>query len=230
MKIAIFVLGAIFASLIASGMPSYGQGNGIHGCFQKNDGQLRIVSSPGACRSSENPIFWNKTGPQGPQGPMGPAGPQGPAGSSSSSSVKVVQGPRVYDAKGQFLGILPNDLEGYLSVFIPSLSRFITISSNTGDLDPFFPSVYLYFEGEGCTGNSYVDTNLRYQIVRSGLAYLRPEDAESECKDIRSVSAPDWGGGRECRPRSSTCMPVLPYQEVRLPFTMPVALPLYFEY
>ncbi len=224
MKKLFFVVGAVFAILVASGSPGHGQGDGVHGCIQKNGGQLRVVSSPGGCRSSEIPIFWNRTGPQGPQGPAGPAGPAG------SSSAKVAQGPRVYDAKGQFLGILPSDLEGYLSVFIPGLSRFISLSSSTGDLDPFFPSVYLYFEGENCTGNSYVDTNLRYQVVREGLRYIRPEDAPSECKDILSVSAPVWGGGRECRTRGSGCMPVLPYQEVRLPFILPVALPLSFEY
>jgi hypothetical protein len=228
MKSSNFRIGAIFALLVAWTVPSYAQGNEIYGCYQKNEGELRIVSKPGACRPSETPIFWNKVGPQGPQGVAGQAGPQGPAG--PPGAVKVEQGPRVYDAKGQFLGILPNDLEGYLSVFIPRLSKYVSFSSNTGEIDPFFPVVYLYFEGETCTGKAYVDTNLRYQVFRVNGQYGTPRDVPSECRDIRSISSPDWGGGRQCRTRNSTCIPVLPYDELQLPFSVPVVLPFSFEY
>jgi len=228
MKTLVIIIGAIFASFITSGSASHAQGNEIHGCYKKNEGGLRIVSHPGACRPSEVPVSWKQAGRQGPQGEVGPAGPQGPAG--PAGSVKVEQGPRVYDARGQFLGILPGDLEGFLSVFIPGLSKFISFSSSTGDVDPFFPAAYVYFDGENCTGSSYVDTSLRYQVFRLDAKYAVSKDAPSECIDIRSVSSPDWGAGRQCRSRSSACMPVLPYEEVRLPFSVPVAFPLSFEY
>ncbi len=229
MKKSMIGIGAVLAFFLACG-PVLAQGNEIYGCYQKADGQLRIVGSSGACRPSEVAVRWSKTGPQGPQGPAGPAGPQGPAGTSQpAAATKVEQGPRVFDGKGQFLGVLPSDLEGYLSVFIPSLSRFISLSSSTGGVDPFFPAVYLYFEGDNCTGSSFVDTNLRYQVFRNGETYGRAEDAAAECRDIRSVSSPDWGGGRQCRPRDSGCIPVLPYEEVRLPFALPAVLPFSFE-
>jgi len=54
--------------------------NVLTGCYQKNNGQLRIVTSASQCRPSEVAISWNKLGPQGPAGPVGPAGPAGPAG------------------------------------------------------------------------------------------------------------------------------------------------------
>jgi hypothetical protein len=71
--------------------PPAPDGNVLNGCYQKINGQLRIVSNPGQCNPSELPLSWNIVGPQGPagpqgpegpQGPMGPAGPQGPAGPS----------------------------------------------------------------------------------------------------------------------------------------------------
>jgi hypothetical protein len=54
--------------------------NVITGCYQKVNGQLRIVTSASQCRPSEIAISWNITGPQGPAGPEGPTGPQGPVG------------------------------------------------------------------------------------------------------------------------------------------------------
>jgi hypothetical protein len=54
--------------------------NVINGCYQKNNGQLRIVKTADECRPSELFIQWNEVGPAGPKGPPGPQGAQGPAG------------------------------------------------------------------------------------------------------------------------------------------------------
>ena len=40
----------------------------IHGCYQKNDGALRVVNDAAACRSSEQAIDWNQQGRPGPPG------------------------------------------------------------------------------------------------------------------------------------------------------------------
>ncbi len=224
MKKSIAIAGAVFAIFLVSGFHCWAQGNEIYACYQKNDGQLRIVSNPRACRPSEIPISWNKIGPQGPQGPAGPEGP------ALAPQAKAETRPRVYDATGQFLGILPSDLYGVLSIYIPALSKFIFLSSDNGDVNPFFPAVYLYFDGDNCTGNAYVDTSLRYQILKVGSYFIKADDVAADCKEIKSLSAPEWTGDRQCRSYSATCIPVLPYKEVALPFTMPVALPLYFEY
>ena len=64
-------------------------GGVIHGCYQKNNGQLRVID-PGqgdACRPSETPLNWSQQGPQGAAGPQGATGPQGttgPAGPTGS--------------------------------------------------------------------------------------------------------------------------------------------------
>jgi hypothetical protein len=52
----------------------------IYGCYQKNNGQLRIVTNASECRNSEVFIQWNQVGPQGLIGPAGPQGAPGPAG------------------------------------------------------------------------------------------------------------------------------------------------------
>ncbi len=70
-----------------------GDGDVINACAQKNDGQLRIVSPGGPCRSSEDPVQWNIEGQQGPPGQEGPVGPQGdpgPAGPPGVSGLEYV--------------------------------------------------------------------------------------------------------------------------------------------
>jgi len=64
----------ILAISIIVEIPCYGDGNPIYGCFNNKKGNLRIVSNPSACKSSETPISWNQIGPQGSPGPQGPDG------------------------------------------------------------------------------------------------------------------------------------------------------------
>jgi hypothetical protein len=47
----------------------------IHGCYQKNQGQLRVIDAEGgdACRSSEVGLVWNQVGQTGATGPRGPS-------------------------------------------------------------------------------------------------------------------------------------------------------------
>ena len=54
----------------------------IHGCYQKDNGQLRVIDpssskdkNASSCRKEETPLDWSQTGPQGPAGPQGPVGP-----------------------------------------------------------------------------------------------------------------------------------------------------------
>jgi hypothetical protein len=78
----------ILAAVVLTVFPCFAEGV-IYGCYQKNQGQLRIVSGPNSCTPSEVSIYWNQTGPQGPQGTAGPPGPAGI---------------EVYDANNVFLG------------------------------------------------------------------------------------------------------------------------------
>jgi hypothetical protein len=83
---------AIVGTLLAVGGIAYATipdgGGVIHGCYQKNQGSLRIIDTGTSqtCSSSESPLNWSQTGPQGQQGPQGVQGPQGPSGSSHAYS------------------------------------------------------------------------------------------------------------------------------------------------
>ena len=68
----------------------------ISGCYQQNNGQLRVVASGEACRSSEVAISWNQKGQQGDAGAagsVGPTGPQGPAGATGAAGPRGPEGP-----------------------------------------------------------------------------------------------------------------------------------------
>lgn len=72
-------------ALLAAGGIAYATipdgGGVIHGCYQKNQGSLRVIDTGQGqtCTSSEAALNWSQTGPQGQQGPQGPPGPTGPS-------------------------------------------------------------------------------------------------------------------------------------------------------
>ena len=67
--------------------------NVINACVSKKTGAVRIVSEPGKCKRSENPLSWNQTGPPGEQGPAGLPGPKGEQGPTGPPGPKGEQGP-----------------------------------------------------------------------------------------------------------------------------------------
>jgi hypothetical protein len=69
----------IFIFMLTTSFPCLGQDENItiHGCYKKNNGQLRIVDDPSECNPSEISMFWNQAGPQGPQGEAGTDGQDG---------------------------------------------------------------------------------------------------------------------------------------------------------
>lgn len=69
----------------------------IKACYQKNNGQLRIVDSLDACTTAELPLQWNQTGPQGTtgaQGATGARGAQGPTGERGPQGATGATGPQ----------------------------------------------------------------------------------------------------------------------------------------
>jgi hypothetical protein len=80
MKKLFTVMVLVIGMLVVTSPNCQGANNVFYGCYQKNNGQLRIVEKPSECRASEIPISWNQVGPQGPRGLQGPQGPEGPSG------------------------------------------------------------------------------------------------------------------------------------------------------
>lgn len=62
------------AAVAGAAIPDSDDGE-IHGCYQKNQGQLRVIDAQGGktCRPSEQSLVWNQEGVQGATGPRGPS-------------------------------------------------------------------------------------------------------------------------------------------------------------
>ena len=65
----------------------------IHGCYNTNNGDLRVVNDPSSCRNGETSLTWNQTGPQGAAGPQGAPSAQSPSSGSSSHAFSISPGP-----------------------------------------------------------------------------------------------------------------------------------------
>jgi hypothetical protein len=72
--VIVAVLLVLAAGIAGAAIPDSDDGE-IHGCFQKNQGQLRVIDAEGGatCRPSEESLTWNQQGVQGPSGPRGPS-------------------------------------------------------------------------------------------------------------------------------------------------------------
>jgi len=62
------------AAVAGAAIPDSDDGE-IHACYQKNQGQLRVIDAEEgqACRPSEESLVWNQEGVQGETGPRGPS-------------------------------------------------------------------------------------------------------------------------------------------------------------
>jgi Collagen triple helix repeat (20 copies) len=88
------VLAAGGVAAASGGIP--GADGVIQGCYQKQDGQLRVVSQGSTCRHDEVGLTWNQQGPTGPAGQTGvtgDAGPTGPAGQTGATGDAGPTGP-----------------------------------------------------------------------------------------------------------------------------------------
>jgi hypothetical protein len=78
------VAGALIATALAGGIAFAaipGAGGVINGCYQKNEGPLRVID-PGVdtCRKPEVAIAWNEQGVKGDKGDTGEKGEKGDPG------------------------------------------------------------------------------------------------------------------------------------------------------
>jgi hypothetical protein len=71
------LIGCVAAAGLAIATRAIAVDGTIHGCYQKNEGQLRIVPEGKPCRPSEVAISWNAEGPPGPPGTAGSPGVAG---------------------------------------------------------------------------------------------------------------------------------------------------------
>jgi hypothetical protein len=66
----------------------------LHGCVNKQDGHLRVVSRPSRCGKRERVISFNQRGRRGPAGKRGKTGATGPAGATGQTGAAGARGLR----------------------------------------------------------------------------------------------------------------------------------------
>jgi hypothetical protein len=143
----------------------------------------------------------------------------------------------VYDANGQDLGIAANS-----SIFIPSLSRFISFLFNSNAVAGSYPDQgYIYFSSTDCTGPAYIvpsdanpPTTTSNVLTFDGQHfYIYPNLAPSTQITVGSAYYWDHNYNQpRCSPNPIDNQPHKAYtlQQVKLPFTTPVAWPLQYKY
>lgn len=174
----------------------------INGCYQKQNGQLRILTgSRQRCRPSEVPIALGK------------------GGETPGTGASVGDSPGMYDAAGQYLGIAQGE-----SLYIPSLQKFalIELTYATGGIGPGVFS----FESDDCTGEPYVRYDTYNWVFQLQGRHYTAGDRMPAGAALRSWLSSD---NMQCIPDPNDPNLGVAFAkaiEVRLPFTVPVALPL----
>jgi len=97
-RVSRLVFGIFGALCLVAGGVAYaavsGSGDSINGCYQKVNGQLRVIDpATDSCRPSEVGITWNQVGPPGQPGPPGATGHMGPAGADGATGATGPSGP-----------------------------------------------------------------------------------------------------------------------------------------
>ncbi len=97
-------VGAVAASVLAGGIAwaaILGADGVINGCYQKNEGQLRVIDpATTACRSSEVPISWKAQGIEGVKGDPGVPGTNGVDGRDGAGVAVAPEAPGAHCPTG----------------------------------------------------------------------------------------------------------------------------------
>lgn len=64
----------------------------INGCYNRTNGNLRVVEAGEACRTGESAISWSVSGGAGPAGATGATGGAGPAGANGATGATGANG------------------------------------------------------------------------------------------------------------------------------------------
>jgi hypothetical protein len=111
---------ALCVAMAGIGYAAIPDGTGeIHGCYNKVNGQLRVIDTDGECKQPESAISWNRVGPQGPQGPQGLQGPEGAQGPAGPASLPKVYRYRKFGGGHLPTGFLPGTQPPIASLAVP---------------------------------------------------------------------------------------------------------------
>jgi hypothetical protein len=99
------------------------------------------------------------TGPTGPTGATGLAGATGATGSTGATG--PAGSPSVYDANGQFLGLLVTTVNNSFPpvIYVPSSNVLVRLSFNGG-----IQAIYAVFTTGDCSGTAYVSSGYNLML------------------------------------------------------------------
>lgn len=134
----------------------------------------------------------------------------------------------VYDASGQYLGVLleRGKMQDEVVIFIPGMGKFTAIKQTTGEIE----STSLTYDSEDCVGTPYFAGGVDF-IRKCGAKYYL---GGAKARNIPRVSTQIASG--ECLQWSpvydklTEMFEASEIPESSIPFTLPVALPLHYEY
>ena len=231
----------------------------INGCYHHKNGKLRIVSDHSLCKKTELPITWNvgggEQGPPGPQGlgdkgEQGTQGIQGIPGSQGQQGLQGIQG--IQGAKGDKGDIGPQGPPGSLTVlsaddeslgilfdltyttariFVPSLQKFMNLSTESGQ--NLYVEHYVYYGQDNCMGPPYTASGSSYHSFiltnRTSDTTYKHYIVSQQMDYISTVSYRNGSAPYTCTNTTGSNLMLPRLTEVVLPFTYPVPLPLSFE-
>ncbi len=87
------LFGSVCVLFAVTVVPAVAQSNIMTACYNRQNGVVRIATSPSDCRVGEGFASWNAVGQQGPAGVQGIPGPMGPMGVAGPQGPQGVQGP-----------------------------------------------------------------------------------------------------------------------------------------
>ena len=169
----------------------------INGCYQKENGQFRVLIAKDACRPSEVLV------------------------SLRSATDAAGLNPEMYDANGQFLGV---GQAGEL--YIPALRKWAVINLVDADVFGRIWGGQLYYRSGDCAGEAYSDYEYLHRVFSNGQpAEQRHYTAAPELEPGVVVHGLRDSAGN-CETLDFDYAPTLSKAvEVTLPFTTPIALP-----
>lgn len=125
----------------------------------------------------------------------------------------------VHNAEGALLGILVGDSSSNtMDIYVPAIDRTLNINISTGDIT----GRDIYFESYDCTSDAYVLSEASYRIIKNGEKYFTGKKVVPAIVPTNSALR---SFNSSCELLNSSRY-VVPVQEIELPFTMPVSLPL----
>ncbi|RLB12297.1 MAG: hypothetical protein DRG39_02275 [Deltaproteobacteria bacterium] len=161
---------------------------------------------------------------------------------------------KVYDANGQYLGILVTlNGPGKPVIFVPSLKAIFrvvipdwTSNKDTGIVPGYLSVVYIVYKNNTCSGSAYVDAGefaFPYLVELSNdLFLIDPDKVETIQSNLLFTKTSSWENGHEVEKCVSlksvmpdiddfiNIVPLTPLSEDQLPFKLPIKLPLRLEY